>query len=114
MSSNTFINTVTFEYPRHQGDVRLVHPEIGDEFVLPEGSPFVEVEDTPVPEAGVDEVLTEAMPVLTGGKWVRQFSVRAMTQQELDDRQAQLAAMYPPVLPNQDNSNPGSEPDVIG
>lgn len=114
MSSNTYINTKTLEYPLHQGDIRLVYPEMGEKFVLPDDT-FVEVDDTPIPEAGVNQIVSELKPVLTNGKWIRQFSVRQMTQEEISARDAYLQILKYPNKELRDSLNQsGSAPNVIG
>ena len=114
MSSNTYINTKTLEYPRHQGDIRLVYPDMGEDFILPDDT-FVEVEETPTPKVGTNEKLVELQPVLTDGKWVRQFMVQQMTQEEIDERDAYLHILkYPNQQQRESLNQSGSVPNVIG
>jgi hypothetical protein len=78
-----YIKLATGEYPRHQGDVRLECPDMGDEFVLPET--YAQVQSTEPPEYDfVTQRAEETPPVLVNGVWVMQWRVRDATQQELD------------------------------
>ena len=86
MSSNAYLKISTMQYPLHQGDIRLMYPDIGEEFVIPD-SDIVEVEETPIPNYGPNDFFTESLPVLIDGKWVRQFSVRPMTADEIAERE---------------------------
>jgi hypothetical protein len=116
MSSNIYINTVTLEYPIHQGDIRLLYPDIGEEFILPDG-PFVEVEEGVTPVVSANKVLTENPPVFIDGKWIRQLFVRDMTREEIDYLQ-QLSNIAAAQMKGQNNqlvnTTSGSTPDVIG
>ena len=83
-----FIKLATGEYPRHQGDVRLEYPDMGDEFVLPETYAQVRYVDPPA----YDYILQraeEAPPVLIDGEWVMQWRIRQATQFEIDLAEAQ-------------------------
>jgi hypothetical protein len=115
MSSNAYINTLTLEYPLHEGDIRNEYPQIGEVFFLPDDV-FVEVEDTPFPILGENEVLSEHAPELVDGKWIRQFSVRTLTAEEIEDIRIYNERMNQennPKAKPQDLSMPGSAPDVI-
>lgn len=104
---SAYINTKTMEYPLYQGDIRLVYPEIGEAFILPDDT-FAAVEDTPVPSYGINERLVELKPILVNGKWVKQFTIRDMTQEEIDERESYFLLMQPPHL-----RDSGSAPNVI-
>lgn len=94
MSSNSYLKVSTMQYPLHQGDIRLMYPDMGEEFVIPDAD-IVEVEDTPVPSIGVNEYLVENVPVLIDGKWTRQFEVRQLTAEEIEARDEFMAMMNP-------------------
>lgn len=78
------------EYPRHYGDIMLAHPgwELGDE--LPEGWSLVA--ETEPPFFGENEVLEEVMPVNIDGVLTQTFSVRPMTEKELEQKNAPAKA----------------------
>ena len=78
-----YIELFTSAYPRHQGDVRLQYPDMGQEFVLPETYAYVEWVDPPA----CDELLQraeEVAPELVGGTWYMRWTVRDLTQEEID------------------------------
>lgn len=68
-----YIKLATMEYPRHQGDVRLEYPDMGNEFVLPET--YALVQETPEPEVTETQMVVEQFPVLNNGVWERQWVV---------------------------------------
>ena len=43
-----YINLEDLSFPHHQGDIRIEHPEIGDEFVCPPTFALVEIGPEPV------------------------------------------------------------------
>ena len=68
-----YIKLATMEYPRHQGDIRLEHPDIGDVFVCPDT--YAHVHDTPEPEVTETQMVVEQFPVQNNGAWERQWAV---------------------------------------
>lgn len=78
-----YIKLSTNEYPRHQGDVRLEYPDMGETFVLPET--YASVQSTEPPEYDFDtQRVEETPPILIDGVWTMQWRVREATQQEID------------------------------
>ena len=80
---SAYINKETGEYPRYEGDIRLVHPEIGETFVCPPCFELVEEMEPPVYDEAKQTII-ENQPELVDGKYVRFWSVRDFTQEELD------------------------------
>jgi hypothetical protein len=74
-----YINKDTNEYPRYQGDIRLVHPEIGEEFICPPC--FVEVLQTepPIYDA-TKETLIEDFPELIDGTYVQKWRIQPLDE----------------------------------
>lgn len=78
-----YIKLSTLDYPKHQGDIRLEHPEIGDEFICPDT--YAEVLDKEKPNYDFKiQTIYEDPPSLIDGKWYKNYVVRNYTQQELD------------------------------
>lgn len=78
-----YIKLATGEYPRHQGDVRLEYPDMGDEFVLPET--YAQVQSTEPPEYDfATQRAEEALPLLIDGVWVMQWYIRDATPEEIE------------------------------
>jgi hypothetical protein len=81
-----YINTETLEYPVHEGDIRLVHPEIdasltGETFIAP--FPFAPVIWTESPSFDpMNQIAEQTFPASTNGVWVAQWIVRSLTPQE--------------------------------
>jgi len=87
-----YINLQTLEYPLFVGDLRLQHPELGED-----GDPNPELY-SPVHAAAfpyIDsetQMVDELPPEFVGDLWMQQLSIRSITQQELDNR-AEVARM---------------------
>ena len=79
---SAYININTNEYPLHEGDIRLLYPEMGEDFVLPEG--FAEVIESLPPEHPITKKAKEIAPLLTENGYTRQWEFVDMTQQEID------------------------------
>ena len=78
-----YIKLSTNEYPRHQGDVRLEYPDMGEPFVLPET--YASVQSTEPPEYDYEtHRAEETPPVLINGVWTMQWRVREATQEEIE------------------------------
>jgi len=85
-----YIKLSTNEYPRHQGDIRLEYPDMGNPFVLPETYAYVEWVDPP----SYDEIyqrIEEGSPELVDEKWHMRWIVREATQQEIDFAEQQIS-----------------------
>jgi len=74
------------EYPRHIGDVQLAKSEFKDGDALPTG--WVKVEESERPTAGTDQLTVEGTPLEVGGVMTQSWTVRDLTQAELDRRDA--------------------------
>ena len=120
----TYINVNTMEYPMHEGDIRLLHPEIGDEFVCPEE--FALLHNSPFPEFDPEvKKFENGTPENIDGVWYRTWVLKDMTAEEIVKRKEALELAADPVKYEQfmsgrivpvDTSlnNEGTEPDVIG
>jgi hypothetical protein len=99
----TYINTETNEYPLYEGDIRLVNPDMGDEFILP--SNFAEVPESNLPTITETQTFTETTPKLNDdGSYERVYVIRDLTEEELQRNQEQVAyylgGMQPEIDPN--------------
>lgn len=105
MSSYTYLKKSTMQYPLHQGDIRLMYPDMGEEFVIPDED-IVEVEETSLPAVEENQYYIEQKPILIDGKWVRQFDVIAMTEEEITARKEMMEKLFPnpPVDPSTANT----------
>jgi hypothetical protein len=74
------------EYPRHIGDVQLAQPGFQDGDSLPSG--WVSVTESARPTAGTDQVTVEGFPETIEGVVTQSWTVRDLTQAELDRRDA--------------------------
>lgn len=106
----TYINKKTNEYPLYEGDIRLIYPDMGEEFILPED--FMEVTETPLPIVTETQTFTEAMPKLNDdGSYERVYVIRDWTEEELKRNQEQVA-YYLAGMPNQTFPNPAPQPEL--
>jgi hypothetical protein len=72
MTVYAYIKLETNEYPLFQGDIRLQHPEMGEQFICP--NTYTEVYETEPPtDLPEGKALAETYPVQIDGKWVRNY-----------------------------------------
>jgi hypothetical protein len=86
-----YIKLATLEYPRYMFDILYEHPEI--EYSSPEygefphPSTYAIVRVVPLPEYNVDtHVAEQGTPTQIDGEWYQSWTVRALTEQEITDR----------------------------
>lgn len=112
-----YIKLSTLEYPRHEGDIRLEHPEItedqtGDTFSCPPTYAPVEYVPAPAVDTGNQEIAEPLPPVNENGVWKTAWRIRVLSddefmtlkQMELDMRKKLQPDMYVD----------GTSPTVIG
>jgi len=92
---SAYIKLSTLEYPRHEGDIRLEHPEIqesqtGDTFPCPNTYALVVPTDRPAFD-GATQTAQEQAPLQVNDVWTQQWSVRDLTVQELEAKALELA-----------------------
>jgi hypothetical protein len=86
-----YIKLATLEYPRHEGDIRLEHPEIlesqtGDTFPCPDTYAPVVYEDQPSIDWAV-QAMELGEPVQNdAGNWTATWVVRDLTPEELEQQ----------------------------
>ena len=83
-----YLKLDTMEYPLHEGDIRLLHPEIlesqtGSNFPLPLG--YVEVKYVPPPLQTATHIADSAVPVFKGKEWVLSWNLRFITDEDRRD-----------------------------
>ena len=76
-----FIRLADLAYPRHEGDVRLEHPQF-DGINLPDG--WAAVEPTEPPTTVDQQVLQEIAPELVNGTWEQRWTILKLTKEEWD------------------------------
>jgi hypothetical protein len=105
-----YINTLTGQYPLHEGDIRIEHPyisdkETGDTFVCPAEYALVNFVECPTFDY-LTECAYEGAPEQRGNDWFMTWIVRPMTEEEIflrkefDKNSSSL-------------SRPGTAPNVI-
>lgn len=75
-----YLNTETNEYPRHAGDLELLGWNLGDP--LPENWVTVLLVDPPI--ITETQTYTQNFPEKIDGIWKITYTVREMTQEEID------------------------------
>lgn len=80
-STVNYIRLADLAYPRHEGDIRIEHPEF-DGINVPEG--WAHVEETELPELGERQEHREIEPEQIDGVWFRRWTVHQFTQEEWD------------------------------
>ncbi len=107
---SSYIKLATSEYPRHQGDIRLEHPEIGNDFVCP--NTYAEVLFIPPPEINYStQTCYELPPQKIDGQWTMVWAVRDLTEEEKMQIAENIKKFGPKSPQNTDAS--GSAPNVI-
>ena len=100
-----YIKTSTLEYPRHEGDIRLEYPDMGEEFVCPDTYSLVHPTERPAMNARLQK-LSEGAPELRDGKWYATWVLENKTPEEIAEFDAEK--------PVQNTDASGSAPNVIG
>ena len=85
-----YINTRTNEFPLFIGDIPF--HELGWEEGQPVPDYFQEVEVEPIPIASENQVYESRQPELVDGKGVQKHFIRVLTQEEIDRKNARIAA----------------------
>jgi hypothetical protein len=94
-----FINTQTMEYPVYEGQLKyeaaidqaLTYPD----YPIPENFALVTIAELPTFDIAT-QIVDTASPELIDGLWVRGWTVRDLTQEEItaiQEQQAQIAAL---------------------
>jgi hypothetical protein len=110
---SAYIKLSTLEYPRHQGDIRLEHPNIGEEFVCPET--YAHVEYVEMPDHNHEtQTAYQLLPVQTDKVWSMVWAVRDLTAEELADKIRWQEEMRNRNSVTQNVDVPGTEPTTIG
>ena len=76
-----YINLLTLEFPRYEGDIRLDHPEIGEEFVCPSTYAPVTVSSEPAIDSQ-NQKLQFGTPYESNGQWVVDLIVVNLSDEE--------------------------------
>ena len=113
-----YINLLTLEYPRHEGDIRLEHPEITDEETHPNfpcPDTYAKVEWVDPPSFNKDtQIAYEDAPIQVDGVWKMQWLVKDYTTQELSEIEAMKAeANALRFSPRPNTDKPGELPNAI-
>lgn len=96
-----YIKISTGEYPRHEGDIRLEHPEIlesqtGDAFPCPQT--YAQVQWVDRPEININtQMCYELPPTQINGIWTMVWGIRDLTDSEKEERQVNFGGFDIPV-----------------
>lgn len=85
-----YIKLSTLEFPRHEGDIRLEHPEIakgqpGDSFPCPDTYAVVGWVEPPMYDAKLQRC-EPGQPVNENGAWHMTWVVRDATPEEIEEQ----------------------------
>lgn len=112
-----YIKLSTLEYPRHEGDIRLEHPEIREDqtwpnFPCPDTYALVEWVEPPAVNRENKEVLHELPPIQENGVWKMAWGVRVLSDAEIAQQKEAYAAMMQLIDPS--TAQAGTAPDIVG
>jgi hypothetical protein len=85
-----YLNLDTGEFPLHEGDIQLAHPEWTVDQPLP--STFAKVKWQDQPKLGKNQVAFVSSPIEVDGVWTRQWTIHDLTEEELQDKTDNLVA----------------------
>jgi len=92
-----YIKLSTLEYPLHEGDIRLEHPEIREDQTWPDfpcPDTYALVTPVALPEWDqATQTFEELPPKQVDGVWTQQFLVRDLTADEIQARANAIAEM---------------------
>lgn len=107
---STYINLKTGEFPVHQGDIRLEHPEMGADFVCP--AEYALVEETSLPT--YDE-MTEFLSISVkniNNKWIMVWSIMPLPENKIKELKLEIEKRNNPYSAHLIDI-PGTAPNVI-
>lgn len=108
-----YVDTTTLEL-LFEGDIRLKFPNMGTEFVLPQG--YAPIEVLPFDAPPENYTMVQDTPFLDNGAWKLSHSFVPMSQQAIDAIRAskeQIEATRREELARPNIDEPGSAPNVI-
>ena len=117
---STYILKSTGQYPIHRGDIRLLYPDMGELFVLPEE--YAEIEFDDWPEAGLNHKVVILPLEINNGRYFQKFEVVPYTEEDFkfrekhakeEEEKGSLHRIQLELLEDL-NQIQGSSPDVIG
>lgn len=94
-----YLNPITGEFPRHDGDIQLIKPDWTPEQSLPE--PWVEVIWQDPPTTDETQIALVAPPAQMDGVWTRQWTIYTYTAEELAANKTRQAELQNPQENNQ-------------
>lgn len=109
----TYIKLSTLEYPLHEGDIRLAHPDIPEHLTHPNfpcPDDYAEVVAVLPEHNSETHYVQELAPKQINGIWQAQFAVTAFTQTQLAEMHEQA---YGGVEPPPPITSSGGIPNVI-
>jgi hypothetical protein len=98
----TYINTITGQYPLHEGDIRLEHPEItedmtGATFPCPPMYAKVVETDPPATDGTLYQFVEQLPPVQINGIWTQQWELKTRTQKQVQAITEKMAELGIPL-----------------
>ena len=94
---SAYIKLSTLEYPRHEGDIRIEHPNIREDQTYPNfpcPDTYALVTPIQIPSYNDEtQCVEELQPIQIEGVWTQQFLVRDLTAEELEAKAAWLAQL---------------------
>ena len=114
-----YIDTTTLEFPINYGEIVRRHPGVTGPDTVPSNYALTYT-DPPLAFDWATEAVDEGVPVFDGSRWLRQYTRRNRTEDELKEEAERMAEVLEAIRLTDRLGRPGidttagSTPDVIG
>lgn len=89
-----FININTLEFPRHEGDIRLEHPDMGETFVCPPDFAVVTLNAVPSFDAST-QIVELGTPYKRNDQWFVDYVVINLSAEAIANKNKKPAELSP-------------------
>jgi hypothetical protein len=109
-----FINTLTNVYPVHEGDIRLLNPDMGVDFILPPEYAHIEIDESDIAEPRENCKIVTSPVEFINGKYKQKMIFVPLTELEIQQNAEEMVKLLALQNKNPATEVPGNVPDVIG
>lgn len=95
-----FININTLEFPRHEGDVRLEHPDMGETFICPIDFAMVTLNAPPAFDANT-QVVELGTPYKQNEQWFVDYVIINLSADAIANKNKKPDTLFPQGVINE-------------